>query len=247
MKQFSLHLKTLSGGDKNSSQRKRTAGQMRKICIAADLTVEELYRIGSVEVLNKIENHFVQAKRKDAKTASSTIKCYTHALSQYATYLRDQNICPDTFTQMDSDRLKCRKANWSHRLNLDKKVEDTRRIAVERQRRLTPKDLQNYAECQYTQTTEKMFTRKWLREHLVYSQVLKRYMIKVRQWSRMRDHLITIFCGLNALRPSGLCGMRLDMVKQAIYFPQTDNYIIEVTDIKDRIIAVLIRLTAKIG
>lgn len=231
----------------SQSQRKRTASQMRKIAIAADLSIEQLYSIGSVEVLNKIEEHFVQAKRKDPSTAASTIKCYTHALSQYATYLNDQNLCPDTFTQLDSERLKSRKAKWTHRLNLDKKVEDTRRVAVERQQRLTPKDLQNYASCRYTKETEKMFSKKWLRDNLEWSHRHQKYIVRVRKWSRMRDHLITIFCGLNGLRPSGLCGMRMDMVKQAIYFPQTDNYIIEVMDMMNRLTAALNRLTAALN
>ena len=210
-----------STANKKDKQAGKIRAMVTRVFDMAGIDDFTMYKVGDPEILGIIEEKFVDECRYKLDMSASTVKNYCSALTQWGDWLFMRNIAPSEFRKEEMLRLNLQKKKWFVNLTRDQKQQDTKRVVKDREECLTPLDFQKYLESNYARKVEEKLNPA----NGAFDDVEE---ISKREILEMRDHLGTLLCGYNALRPSGLCGMKREMFEKAVYYEQSENWVVEV-------------------
>jgi len=219
---YEKYLNGTSGGKKGDKMSRRAGSQVKAIFEECGLVGREIFQLGFIPVLDKLERNWVDVVQKEGNSSASTIKNKILAIHHYAEWLLDQEILPNDFGESQFRKWEMRKRKWYTMLNHQQKKEHVKKTVKDLQNMSTPQDIQTFLKSKPSSTTRSKLQGSLADEWDTVA------VIPMSEILEARDFLMTSIACVNALRPSGIINMTVEQYLKATYYPQSANYIVKV-------------------
>ena len=154
----------------------------------------------------------------DSGMKSSTIKNHISSLNNFAKYLFSREVSPK-FGESEFKRFTIRKDQWFRALKPQGLQEAVEMRSRSEEEAVFPLDFQNYLASAKGKAALKVLRK---------SKQIPGFVGK-RDFTLMRDYLVTFLSFINGCRASGIDGLTRAVFKKAVFYECSNNYSMEVT------------------